>query len=383
MSREHSVVSATRESDAGPVSGSELREALEGSRVSVSRVDRELRYVWAVNPVGGYSHESLVGKTDYDLYGPAGEPLMALKGQALASGSELHAELCLPLGGEERFYELTIRPWHDDGGLVTSLRCKMIEITARRNAELELARLNADLEGRVAHVIGTDRFAANQRLATTVAHEVNTPLQAIESCLHLAGKLADEQQRARYLHLAREEIKRIGHMLRQLLDVYRPAQGTSSIALNDLVERVLLLVESSLARQRIAVECQLSPGLPPLRGRADELTQVLLNLVFNAAQAMTSGGRLTLRTSCEETDALGRRLVLTVRDSGPGIEADLLDRIFEPFFTTRPEGSGMGLAVSQSIIAAYGGTIMVESTPGAGTCFSVIFPLVHEGRSER
>ncbi|NTU79867.1 MAG: PAS domain-containing protein [Chloroflexales bacterium] len=528
---------ATLEHPTGQALGDELPEALEGSRVAVALVDCQLRYIWAVNMARVCAGDTLIGKTDRELYGLAGDGLMALKSRALATGLEIRDEVCLPVGSQDRFYELTVTPRRDGAGTVTGLRCVMIEITARLHTEMGLARLNADLEGRVtertavlvytierlerevaerrraedrlsamnvdlqrsrdllrtlfdgiddalllldrsgtilaanqrfaalsgasaselvgchwwahcattgaafpqemiqasledglargervrfsmpdgvvhildmhtlplvedgryleqlvvhlrdvtdqmqleAQMIETERFAANQRLAATVAHEVNTPLQAIESCLHLASKLADEERRTRYLSLARDEIKRIGHILRQLLDLYRPSKSAAPIALNDLVERVLLLVGSSLSRQGISVERELSPGLPTLTGRADELTQVLVNLIFNAKQAMGRGGHLTLRTSYEEAERPGPRLVLTVRDSGPGIEGDLLGRIFEPFFTTRPDGSGLGLAVSQRIVAAHGGTITVESTPGAGACFAVVLPLERDG----
>jgi two-component system NtrC family sensor kinase len=225
-----------------------------------------------------------------------------------------------------------------------------------------------------AQIIERERFAATGRLAATVAHEVNTPLQAIESCLHLAGRVADEAERARYLRLAREEIQRVGYTLRQLLDLYRPSGSRVALDINGLIERVLLLTGNSLARQSIQIDRDFSTDLPPLIGRADEITQVLINLAFNAMQAMPRGGRLGVQTARAAGEAGQPVLCIRVRDTGVGIAPELHERIFEPFFTTRPDGTGLGLAVCRRIIDAHGGTLRVESEPGAGSCFIIEIP---------
>lgn len=221
-----------------------------------------------------------------------------------------------------------------------------------------------------------ERYTASRYLAASVAHEVKSPLQAIESCLHLAGRLSDSEQRGRYLRLARDEIQRVAQIMEQLLDLYRPVDGVRGpIALNDLVERALLLVGTTLAHSGIQVRRELAEALPATLGRADELTQVLLNLILNAMQAMRRGGLLTVSTRHERAEEHAPCLVLTVSDNGPGIEAKDLGHIFEPFFTTRAEGSGLGLAVSQRIVLAHGGTIGASSTPGEGASFRVTLPL--------
>ncbi len=226
-----------------------------------------------------------------------------------------------------------------------------------------------------AQVIAQERFAANGWLAATVAHEVNSPLQAIENCLHLAGR-ARAQRRDTYLNLAREEIQRVGSILRQLLDLYRPESCTSApVHINMLIERELLLLGSTLARQGIRVEHDLAADLPPLWGRADELAQVLLNLMANAIQAMPRGGRLQLRTFVQEpangTDQ--PHLVVEITDTGVGIPPEVQERIFEPFFTTRSDGSGLGLSISTKIVTAHGGTLSCRSNPGVGSTFILSF----------
>lgn len=242
-------------------------------------------------------------------------------------------------------------------------------------------------------VIENERFAASGKLAATIAHEVNTPLQAIQTFLYLAGE-ASSEQRNQYLGLASEEIDRIGRIINQLLDLYRPnMRALARVDINALIERVLLLTSGTLSRHGIDVERHLAPALPPLWGVADHLTQVLLNLILNAVAAMPNGGKLCFHTQLHAVpDALmdnqqpagwRQSLRLEISDSGSGIPQEVQPHIFEPFFTTKPEGSGLGLTVSRRIIVQHGGNISVHSTPGSGTTFTLLFPLDHGDEQER
>lgn len=223
-----------------------------------------------------------------------------------------------------------------------------------------------------AMALANERFAANGKLAATVAHEVNTPLHTIKTSLYLAEK-HDATQRARYLQLAREEIDRVNRILRQLLDLYR-ADGSSPAAIdcNALVDRMLVLTGSACAKNGIDVTCDLAPDLPAICGHANQVTQVLLNLILNAVDAMQSGGSLHIRTAAEVAPPAVR---IEIEDTGSGIAPDVQARIFEPFFTTKPEGSGLGLAISHKIVTQHGGRLSVASTPGTGSIFTMVLPL--------
>jgi two-component system NtrC family sensor kinase len=218
-----------------------------------------------------------------------------------------------------------------------------------------------------------------------VAHEVNTPLHTIKTSLYLADR-ADEAQRSTYLTLAQEEIDRIGHILRQLLDLYRAGSGSPvEIDCNAQIERMLLLTGSTLARHGIHVQRDLQPDLPPLLGHTEQITQVLINLILNAVDAMPSGGELAIRTgvmpaACQDTppESQAGTLFIELSDTGIGMAAEVQARIFEPFFTTKPDGSGLGLAVSQKLIRQHGGSLTVQSTPEAGSTFLITLPLKRE-----
>lgn len=244
-------------------------------------------------------------------------------------------------------------------------------------------------------VIENERFAASGKLAATMAHEINTPLQAIQTFLYLANETT-ESQRQQYLALAGDEIDRISRIVQQLLDFYRPKlKPPHPIDINVLIERVLLLTSGTLMKHGIDVERDLTPNLAPLWGDADHLTQVLLNIILNAVAAMPNGGQLRFHTRIaigteiamnEQQLALptwsthpvlqsGHSIVLQISDSGSGIPPDVQPRIFDPFFTTKPNGSGLGLTVSRRIIVQHGGHVAVQSEPDKGTIFTIVLPL--------
>jgi two-component system NtrC family sensor kinase len=334
--------------------------ALAGSSVTVAELNSELRYTAIYSPGLLLGGREAVGLTDVEIHGGQGERLMALARDALAGGAAQSGRVSLTHGAITLRLEVRVTPVGDEK---TGYRLALLATDMTEQIQLE------------ARMMERERFAATGQLAATVAHEVNTPLQAIESCLHLAGRVDDPDERMRYLRLAREEIKRVGYTLRQLLDLYRPSGSRAPLDINGLIERVLLLTANSLSRRSIQIERDLSNDLPVVVGRADEITQVLINLVFNAMQAMPHGGQIRL----ESGPALGAAgtpcLTVRVRDSGVGIAPELQQRIFEPFFTTRADGTGLGLAVCKQIIDGHGGTLRVESDLGLGSCFIIEIPI--------
>jgi signal transduction histidine kinase len=220
-------------------------------------------------------------------------------------------------------------------------------------------------------VIANERFAASGRLAASVAHEINTPLQSIQTALGLIG-VADAERRATYLAHALEETQRVARIVRQLLDLYRPGGTTGPVNLNTLAERLLLLIGKRLRDQRVSVEMALDADLPDLHGRADELMQLVLNLLVNAIEAMPDGGTLQIGTRILNDPP--DHVAIMISDTGVGISPHMQKRIFEPFVTTRQHGTGLGLSICSQIVERHGGSITVASRLDAGSTFTVVLP---------
>jgi signal transduction histidine kinase len=219
-------------------------------------------------------------------------------------------------------------------------------------------------------MIDNERFTAAGRLAASVAHEINTPLQTVQTSLELMRSLSPDEHDT-LLADALDEIQRVGRIVRQLLDLYRPA-AEGAVDLSALVERVVLLLGKRIQEQRVEIRRQTATVLP-VTGRADELTQVVINLVVNALDVMPGGGVLSFRIA-----ALGQppdKLLLEVQDTGPGVTPELSERIFEPFVTTKAGGTGLGLAISRQIVERHGGTLELAASVQAGSVFRMQLPI--------
>jgi signal transduction histidine kinase len=227
-----------------------------------------------------------------------------------------------------------------------------------------------------AQLAHTEKMAAVGTLAAGVAHEVNNPLAGILTCIeNMRGNLDDREMIERYLKLIHDGIHRIEHTVVNLLDFSRERKmELAPTSINQCLRHVVELARYQLREGRVEVEYRLDPTEPFVMADPFQLDQLFLNLMLNARQAMPDGGRLTLRTLRKEG-----RVVVEVRDTGVGIPEEIRERIFNPFVTTREvgEGTGLGLTVSDSIVASHGGTLDVESTVGQGSVFRVSFPMLH------
>jgi PAS domain S-box-containing protein len=242
-----------------------------------------------------------------------------------------------------------------------------------RLRELERRRLEQVL-------FDTEKLAATGRLAASIAHEINNPLEAVQNSLYLLSRSVPEGAPERsFLDIATRETQRMSRILRQMLGFYRPATAMAPTDVNALVAEAEALVGKRMRESGVRIEKDLLPTLPLIRASADQLKQVLLNLFLNATEAMPSGGRLIVATQIGggELDAHSPDVVrIDVRDTGTGIGEEAIARIFEPFFSTKIEkGTGLGLWVSHGIVQAHGGTLKVRSRPGQGTTFTITLPI--------
>jgi PAS domain S-box-containing protein len=224
----------------------------------------------------------------------------------------------------------------------------------------------------------TEKLAAAARLAATVAHEINNPLEAIGNLLYLV-KTTDGLPPAATanLALAEQELERVSHITRQTLGFYRESTLPNQIDLPHLVESVLKIYSNKFRTKNITIERDFQE-CPPIRGLSGELNQAIANLISNAIDAAPDGGTIHVRLSCLET-AAGQAVQISVEDDGAGIAAEHQDRIFEPFFTTKKDvGTGLGLWVTKQIVDRHSGSIHVNSrndNGSSGTIFSVLLPV--------
>jgi PAS domain S-box-containing protein len=268
--------------------------------------------------------------------------------------------------------EVSATEIRDTRGAVLAIVSVMQDIGRLR--ELERRRLEQVL-------FDSEKLAATGRLAASIAHEINNPLEAVQNALYLLEKqLGADTNNRQYLEIASRETQRMSRILRQMLGFYRQQESMAETDLNALVEEAGALVAKRLRERGIQIANQLDPALPRVRASADQLKQVLLNLLLNAADSMPKGGTITVMTQAgagAETEVFGRDAVqIQVRDTGGGIPDDLISQIFEPFFSTKPgRGTGLGLWVSQGIVQSHGGTMRVRSRVGRGTTFMITLPV--------
>src|SRR5271169_1085106 len=221
----------------------------------------------------------------------------------------------------------------------------------------------------------TEKLTSLGLLAAGVAHEVNTPLAVISNYIQmLAKQMPEGDPRLTIIEKIVKQTFRASEIVNNLLNFSRTGPGElADVDLNRVVEETLSLVAHPLKTSQIQVVKQLTEGLPPVRGSANKLQQVFLNLFLNARDAMPSGGMLEVRTGAHNGS-----VEIEVADTGNGIPREYIHRIFDPFFTTKGtgRGTGLGLSVSYGIIKEHAGKIDVRSTPGRGTSFHVEFPAV-------
>ncbi len=251
---------------------------------------------------------------------------------------------------------------------VQQLRSTQVELRARMAAQQETE----------SRLVQAGKLAAVGEMAAGIAHELNNPLTTVTgfSELILDEMPSDAPHRADMEMILREAL-RARAVVRRLLDFARQGERTRARSdMNEIADDVLALTRHLIHTSGVQLDVNLAKDLPWVSVDSNQMKQVLLNLIHNALQAMPNGGKLKLLTEARYKD--GRRwVVITVKDSGIGIEPQNRDRIFEPFFTTKGNagGTGLGLSVTYGIVTDHGGTIEVESQPGTGSTFVVWLPI--------
>jgi two-component system, NtrC family, sensor kinase len=237
-----------------------------------------------------------------------------------------------------------------------------------------LSTLSGQLEELRAQLVQSEKLAAFGQLGAGITHEVKNPITALVGFAQLAQRRLDDPAKVtELLKIIEAEALRCRDLLGSFLSFARSSSSAwDRVEVNALVEEAARLLKHQLSIHGVDIVFELGPDVPAISGSATELKQIIMNLCFNAQQAMPKGGTVWIATALAD-DGMA---VIEVRDNGPGIPPNIRDKIFDPFFTTKKpgEGTGLGLAVSQGIARAHKGSLTVESKDGKGASFYLRLP---------
>lgn len=251
------------------------------------------------------------------------------------------------------------------------------ELVRRLEEERELAKEKIQFEAQLADF---EKYASLAQLALGAAHEVNNPLLGILSHLEWEKKSCTDPAACEEIDECIEGAKRISSAVRGLLNYARPGPLLlGRIHLDRLVSETVAFIAHQPMFRTIHLENRVPSDLPAITADANQISQVLMNLLLNAAQATPPGGKVTISA---QKVMFNENVELQVTDTGCGIPPDILPHVFEPFFTTkRNHGTGLGLSISQAYVRSHSGTIHVESQLNRGTTVRIVLPIRQEGRA--
>jgi PAS domain S-box-containing protein len=360
-------------------------QALREQYVEIDRQRRELETIYRLSPVSmglfepkelrllrlnerlaemhGKPVSELIGKTLNEI-APSLSPVHELLRRAAAGEPMLNqnVEGSLPNSpNETRHWNVNYSPIFNKDGSVQSVASASIETTQQKRAELAL--------------IQSEKLAAVGRMASSIAHEINNPLESVTNLLYIARSHVAVPEVQHFLDLADQELRRVSIIANQTLRFHKQASFPREATPEELFATVLSIYEGRLRNSGIKVEKRkLSPR--SIRCFEGDIRQVLNNLVGNAVDAMSGGGRLHIRGRVGCDWATGRTgIILTVADTGVGMSAETAAKVFEPFFTTKGiNGTGLGLWISSEIVERHEGKLLLRSRPSPGTVFCLFLP---------
>ena len=344
----------------------------------IAHVDQDQRYQFvnrAYEQWLGFSPSQALGRTIREVLGEqlyrSVRPYVerALSGEQVSFTTEI-----LSQGGQPRAVEATYVPDCEEQGDVRGFYALVLDVTDRNRAQHEARSLLNEL----AHA---NRISMMGELAATLAHELNQPMTAIMSNAQAATRFLDRSspdldEVREILREIAEEDARAGEVIRRMRTLVKKERASfQPLDLNEILHEVVWLLRNDAMSRKVGIELQLDPDLPAVGGDRIQLQQVVMNLLLNAFDAIGESSSEN-RTVLVETSQHDAEIQVTVRDSGAGITPDTLERLFQPFNTSKPNGLGMGLSISRSIVGLHGGRLWGENNSGPGAVFSFTLPVV-------
>ena len=336
----------------------------EDAIVSKDLTGRVTSWNPAATRILGYSAEEMIGESILKIIPPElhGDEDVILDNIRNGRSIEHFETVRLTKAGERIDVALTISPLRDESGQIVGASKILRDVSAQKRMANSLLQ--------------AEKIAATGKMAATIAHEINNPLEAVINLLFLARKRAVDSEQLAYLNAADREIARVSHIARQTLGYYRENASAVSVSLTSLLNDALRIYKPRCDANGIRVETRFESQRKVVV-RKGEMMQVISNLVTNAIYAMPRGGVLTL-TILDEPNSIA----LCVEDTGEGIPQDALPHVFDAFFTTRKTiGTGIGLFIAKQFVEGHGGRIKIESSTDAeahGTKVTVNLPLANQ-----
>ena len=368
--------------------------SLRAEQAETERRRAELETLYATTPVGlalldpvefrflnlndreaemlGYPKDQILGKLLTEIAPPEGIPELLDMFRSVAAGKVIKDRLLegelAARPGEMRAWSVNYSPVYNEDGTIRAISTASIEITNQKKAEAAL--------------IQSEKLAAVGRLASSISHEINNPLEAITNLLYLiAFDSSLPEQLKIYVHMAQSELSRVSQIATQTLRFHRQAVNRTFVTPAELVGAVVRLYTGRLANSNIRADARYATNTQILCFEND-IRQVLNNLIANAIDAMRTGGRLVIRAhDANDYKAAGvprRGVRITIADTGHGMSESVMRRIFEPFYTTKDlQGTGLGLWISAGIVERHQGRLTVRSSENPlhhGTVFTLFLP---------
>jgi PAS domain S-box-containing protein len=317
----------------------------------------------------GHRETEVAGQPIGELLGEEAERLLrdTLEHGRLATRQEA---LLRTAGGSPLPVSMTTSLLRQEGKNVYGAIATFLDLTPLKRAEEHARRM--------------DRLAALGRFTSSVAHEIRNPLAGIAAGVqYLTRALAASDPQRENLQFIEGEIRRLDRIVQDLFDVTHPRKLQARVLpIEDTVKRAIRCLEPRYTERNVSLKLDVAPRTPPVPHDSDQLEQVFINLLKNAAEASPSGTTVRVEISAATGSSLGpggSAVVASITDEGPGIRPEHLKTVFEPFFTTKQGGSGLGLYISHDIVKRHGGNLGVHNDPGCGATFVVELPLESNG----
>jgi PAS domain S-box-containing protein len=362
-----------------------LQDIIDNTTAVIFVKDLELRYLLVNQEFERRHHvqrDEVRGKSDFDIHPRAvAETVRANDRKVIEAGAPIQFEECVPSDDGERSYISSKFLLRDASGKPYAVCGIAADITDRKRTELELRRTEEAMREAQAALTHVSRVTTVGELAASIAHELNQPLTGVvtnsNACLRWLDSVPPNIEEGRQAvtrilrdgRLAADVISGIRALLRKTRTEMVP------VDMNDIIQEVAAFAQGEMRKNGVKLRIDLDPTLPVVTGDRVQLQQVILNLVINAIEAMTSVDRddRVLQLISRRQEA-GTALV-AVRDSGPGLGQQTFEEISKAFFTTKPQGMGMGLSISRSIVTSNGGRLWAEANADRGATFQFTLPV--------